>query len=525
MSKIWDYIIVGAGSSGCVMANRLSENPQVSVLLIEAGGSDTSPSIHMPRGFVKALTTPDLIWRYPTSPNPGFPAETWVRGRTLGGSSSVNGLVHVRGDARDYDEWEANGCTGWGWEDLEPCFLALENLAYGAAAGRRGVLHTSTAPKGQILCEAFLNSCMEMQIPLQENQNDRFQTGVGYAQRTIWHGRRQNAAKAFLHPALSRPNLTLLKRHIVNHIIFEGSKASGVQVSSNAGQEIYNAKELILCAGAIATPQILLRSGIGPGQDLAALGIPVAAHNPGVGQNLCEHHYMHFQFRTKGGSTNSAFRGVGLILSLLQYYLIRTGPLAQAASEVNGFVRTRPDLPRPNAQIMMSPISIDRKATGYKTENAPGFICGTCLTRPESRGSIKLSSVNPDDPPIINPNYLDMESDQRNSIDLARLVRRLAQQPALQPFTVGEVWPGPERVSDEDILNSFRQYGRAGYHAAGTCRMGSDNASVVDLQLRVRGINGLRVGDISIMPSLISGNTNAAAMALAWRGADLIKNT
>jgi choline dehydrogenase len=522
----YDYVIVGAGSAGCVLAERLSADPKASVLLVEAGGSDRHPMVAMPRGFGRILADPRFVWTYQVAKTGGGNSpEYWVRGKTLGGSSSVNGMVYVRGLRSDYDDWEAEGCAGWGWKDLGPCFRAIEDHALGGDEGRGagGPLRVTPHPHRQPLCEAMIAAAGELGLPIVDDLNTLDGPGFGYQPRTIFRGRRQSAAVAFLRPAERRPNLRVMTGAEALRVEFEGRRASGVRLRTTGGEVSVGAgREVILAAGALHSPKLLQLSGVGPAGLLRDHGVSVVAASEDVGRNMREHRLLALQFRVRGASQNRDFAGLGLVASAMRYALFRSGALASAAFEVGGFVKTRPGLARPDAQLGMGPISIDRTRTGFVMERQPGALCGGYPMRPDSRGVVAITSADPLAPLSISPNYLSEEGDRLTSVGIVRLIRRLYAQPALRRFVIEESWPGPGVESDDEIVDAFHRIGQAGYHAAGTCRMGADAGSVVDLRLKVRGVEGLRVADISVMPSLVSGNTNAPAMAMAWRAAQLI---
>ncbi|MET0984656.1 MAG: GMC family oxidoreductase N-terminal domain-containing protein [Steroidobacteraceae bacterium] len=521
-----DYIIVGAGAAGCVLANRLCADPNRSVLLVESGGPDSSPLIHMPRGFGKTLLDPDLIWVYPTERKQGGKQEMWVRGKTLGGSTSVNGMMYVRGLPGDYDEWEAQGCTGWGSKEMAASFRTIEDheLGPGEWRGTGGPLKVSCYPQRHPLCEAVIEGATQLGKQRKLDVHERPGENFGYNQRTIAGGRRQRAATAFLKPVLHRRNLQVATRTNVQRLIFDGERAVGVQVRDASGsREIRAAREVLLCAGAINTPKLLLVSGIGPADVLARAGVEPRLDVPGIGRDLHEHLLLTLHFRVTHGSENRSFRAPGVALTALRYFLTRSGPFAQAAMDVCGYINTRPDVDRPDAQVMMTTVSLDLTKDGFaRIDSKPGFMIGTYPLRPRSRGRLEITSPDPAAPLYIEPNYLSDAEDRRVAVECARFVRRLAQTPALQAFGATELFPGPQVNSDEQIVDAYLQYGNSGYHTVGTCRMGSDPRSVVDVRCRVRGIRNLRVIDASIIPAMVSANTAGPVMAMASRAAQFV---
>jgi choline dehydrogenase len=525
----FDYVIIGAGSAGSVLAAELSLDPACSVLLLESGPLDTSPLISMPRGIGKLLQ-PDNphVWHYKASKGPGREEEDWLKGRTLGGSSSVNGMVWMRGLPSEYDDWAAMGNTGWGWSDIGRCLKAMEAHALGEAEwrGAHGPLKISMHPADSPLYETILQAAQQAGVPRVADVNHGGPDGgMGYQPRTIWGGQRQSAAKAFLLPARGRANLTVRTGMQVQRVLFEGTRAVGVAVRGHEGlTQVKARREVILCAGALHSPKLLQLSGVGPAEWLQPLGIPVIADRAEVGRNLREHRCLMMQIRLRGGSLNAEFQGWRLGRSVLQYLLKKSGPMTLAAHELCALVKTRPELARPDGELGIGLYSLRVDAKGQiQIEDQPGMTWVGYFTTPDSTGSVRLVSSDPDAAPAIDANYLATERDRRHSVDLARLMRRILNQPALAPHVVAETEPGPAFQTDDELAEAYLRYGSTAYHVAGTCRMGSDESAVVDPQLRVRGVQGLRVADTSVMPTLISGNTNAPALAIGMRAAELIR--
>lgn len=527
-SEAFDYIIIGAGSSGSVLASRLSEDPRYTVLLVESGPPDTSPLIAMPMGIGK-LNAPDNphYWHYNVAMGGNRPEEKWVKGRTLGGSSSINGMVYIRGAPADYDSWEAAGCTGWGWDTMGRCFLELENHELGPSAHRGvgGPLHISMFKGCDPLGDAVISAAAEAGTPTVADINDLpsvTKGGFGRQPRTIKDGKRFSAASAFLKPARGRPNLDIVTDTDVIGIEFDGLRASGVRLSSRGAERSVGARaEIILSAGAINSPKLLQLAGIGPISLLKSLGIEPRIDAPNVGRNLREHRTVSASYKLRTGGHNSGLGGLGLYASALRYFLARRGVLTNSTFDVGGFVKTMPGLDRPDAQIGVGLFSFD--AGGVSKH--PGMTIFGYYLRPQSQGEVSIRSPDPREAPYINANYMAAEDDRTHTISLIRYIRRIAQQPSLAPLVLSEMHPGPAYESDDELLEASFIFGTSGYHVAGTCRMGSDPGAVLDPQLRVRGIDGLRVVDTSIMPELVSGNTNAPAMAIGWRASELIRST
>jgi len=526
-SAEFDYVIVGAGSAGCVLANRLSADGKRTVLLLEAGPKDTNIWIHVPLGYGKLFKEKSVNWMYQTEPEPGLDGRQVFqpRGKVLGGSSSINGLLYVRGQHEDYDRWRQRGNVGWGYDDVLPYFKKAENQTRGADPyhGTGGPLTVSDWRHDDPLSEAFVKAAVEAGIPFNKDFNGATQEGVGFFQTTTRRGRRASSAFSYLRPARSRGNLRVETDALAQRLIFEGRRARAVDYRQNGVVRRARARrEILVSSGAYNSPQLLQLSGVGPAELLQRHGIDVVLDAPGVGNDLQDHLQVRVMMRcaqrvTLNDVVNSPFRSV---MAGLQYAALRKGPLTIAAGTSGAFFKTSPRLATPDIQIHFIPFSTDKM--GEKLHPFPGFSASVCQLRPESRGSLRIRSADPAAPPEIRINYLATETDRSANIDAIRMLRKILAAPALKPYVVDEVEPGANVVSDEEILAFCRQRGSTVYHPTSTCRMGSDPLAVVDARLRVRGIDGLRVVDASVMPDLMSGNTNAPVIMIAEKASDMI---
>ncbi|WP_317930783.1 GMC family oxidoreductase [Halioxenophilus sp. WMMB6] len=531
MKNEYTYIVVGAGSAGCAAAYKLSENPDNSVLLIESGPEDKSQFIHMPRGIGLLLNPGSkYIWENEVLTGVQGYSERWVRGRTLGGSSSVNGMIYMRGAPMDYDGWQANGCDGWGWEQVGPKFVELESHDQGAGPwrGANGPQRITTHSTGDSLCEAILTAGQEMGIARVNDVNDLTavrEGGFGYQTTTRYEGERYSAAKAFLSLAKNRSNFDILTETDVVKVVFDQSRAVAVKIRNRDGERSIRASnEIVLSAGSFQTPKILQLSGIGPATLLNEFGIPVVSHLPGVGQNLREHRHVDLTLHVKSHSQNSSLGGIQAIWSLLKYKFSHSGPMSHAAHEIGGFAKSDPSLDHADLQFGLMSVSACESGKGgdIALDKFPGITFITYFTRPESQGEVRIQSADPEQSLYINVNHLSAEIDRQKFLAAHRWNRRLAAQPALKEWVVEEVRPGPAVESDEEILAKALSFSGTCYHSSGTARMGNDEMAVVDAQLRVRGVEGLRVADTSVMPTMVSGNTNGPAMMIGLRVADFI---
>ena len=524
----YDYIIVGAGSAGCVLANRLSEDGQVRVLLIEAGGADTNRWIKIPAGYVKTMVDPTVNWLFDSEPEPATHnrAIPIPRGRVLGGSSSINGMIYVRGQAADYDGWAQAGNRGWSYDDVLPYFKKAENRENpeGPHRGVGGPLNVANQRETDRLLDVLMDGAAQAGFPRTPDYNSGTQDGFGYFQVTQKGGTRWSAADAYLHPARSRPNLDVVTEAQASGILFDGLKAVGVTyVRHGKSAAARAAREVILSAGAVQSPQLLELSGIGRPEVLKAHGIAVRHALPGVGENYQDHYVARMVWRVRNAVTlNERMRGLPMLGELLKYYLFKRGGLTLTAGVLCGFVKTRPELATPDVQYHIAHASF-RDPKKRTLDKFPGLTIGPCQMRPESRGTIHLKSADPFAPPAIRPNFLADELDRRTLVAGLKIARAITAAPALRDFIVAEDVPGATCTSDHELLDYARRTGATLYHPVGTCKMGADPMAVVDEELRVRGIGGLRVVDAAIMPRLTSGNTNAPVIMIAEKTADMIR--
>jgi choline dehydrogenase len=523
----FDYVIVGAGSAGCVLANRLSADPALKVLLLEAGGKDDYIWIRIPVGYLKTQNNPRTDWCFKTAPEPGLNgrALNYPRGRVLGGCSSINGMLYLRGQARDYDQWRQLGNPGWGWDEVLPYFKRHEDNAAGADAmhGAGGEWRVEGQRLSWGILDAFREACAEVGIPKTEDFNRGDNEGCGYFLVNQKRGVRWNAADGFLHPVRRRANLTVMTGAEAQVLRFDGKRCAGIEFRRGATTLFAAAAgEVILAAGAIGSPHLLLLSGIGPGPQLAEHGIAVRHALPGVGENLQDHLQIRCAFRVRNTRTMNerANRLWGRIGMGLEYVLLKRGPLTMAPSQLGAFAKTDAAFETPNVEYHVQPLSLDK--FGDPLHPFPAFTASVCNLRPQSRGHVRLASADPKAAPVIRPNYLAAAEDRRVAADAIRLTRRIAAAPALRRFSPEEFRPGPEIVSDEALAKAAGDIGTTIFHPVGTCKMGPDAMAVVDERLRVRGLLGLRVIDASIMPTITSGNTNAPTMMIAEKGAAMV---
>jgi choline dehydrogenase len=531
----YDYIIVGAGSAGCVLANRLTASGAHRVLLLEAGGSDRSPWIRVPIGYGRTFNDPRYNWMYEAEPDPtldnriGF----WPRGKVLGGSSSINAMVYVRGQRGDFDDWAAAGNPGWSWKELLPYFKKLENHAWGASEfhGAGGPVYVGDVSASvHPLCTSFLAACRVLDIPYTRDFNGAQSEGAGLWQVTIKDGVRVSTSNAYLRPAMRRPNLAVQLRAQVTRVLFEGTRARGVEYQQNGARVTVKAqREVILSAGAINSPQLLELSGVGEAALLQRFDVPLIADSPAVGRGLQDHLAVNYYYRSRVPTLNNQLAPwYGKVWAALRYAAGKRGPLAMSVNQAGAFLRSRAELTRPNLHIYFNPASYSTTTIGSRRrllnpDPYPGFLMSFNTCRPKSRGSVHIRSPDPLASPAIAPNSLGTDADIQDVYDGARVVRRIAAAAPLAAVTEKEREPGAEVQSEEAVLADFRKRSGTVFHASCTCAMGPDaRTAVVDARLRVHGVGGLRIADASIFPNLTSGNTNAPTMMVAEKAADLI---
>lgn len=525
-----DYIIVGAGSAGCILAERLSADAQTNVLLLEAGGADSSPWVRLPLGYGKLVTNPKHTWQFSTAPDHGLNGRSisWPRGKMLGGSGSINAMVYCRGLPGDFDDWEAFGATGWGWKDVKSVYERLETKVGpdGQRSGRGPIHVQNTADQVHPLNRHFFSALDETGLPRSDDFNGEQPEGGGVYHINAQSGERCSSARAFLHPALSRPNLVLRTNTQVSRILFEGRRATGVELTT--GDTLTARQEIILSAGAIGSPQLLQVSGIGPGSVLQECGIPVILANDNVGGNLQDHLTASFTFRAKEATLNAVLRPLaGQAYAALQYALTRRGPLALSVNQCGGFLRSHPGLNAPDQQLYFNPISYRYKPCGdtpkLTLDPFNGFIICAQPTRPTSRGRIDITSTDSTVAPLIQPNSLATEEDRRSVISGGRLCQKIMASNAMRSIVDASESPHLEALDDDGLLEDFRNRASTVFHPVSTCRMGENREqTVIDSRLKVHGVDGLRIVDASAFPNITSGNTNAPTMMLALKGADLI---
>lgn len=526
-----DYIIVGAGSAGSVLAERLTADARHRVTVLEAGGSDRRFYVALPLGYGKLFYDPAVNWMYKTEPDPGLAGQRdhWPRGRILGGSSSINAMVWIRGHRADYEDWKAAGNPGWGWEDVLPAYRAIEDNEAGADAwrGQGGPLFISANRKGlHPLVRDYIQACEAAGLPSNPDFNGAEQEGAGVYQMTIKGARRNSTARAFLRPAMKRPNCRVETGALVTRVLIESGRAVGVEYRQGGTLRQLRARaEVILCGGAINSPQLLQLSGIGPGGLLASLGIEVLRDNPNVGDHLSDHQGLNYTWSMKVPTYNDELRPWwGKALAGMKYLLGGRGPLAKSINHGGGFFRTDPGQPRPNMQLYMQAFSTLIPKEGERPLLTPdpwsGLSLGLSNCRPTSRGHIRIRTADPGDHPVIVANAYATENDVTEMLAAVKFLRRIAAQPGFARLVKEELRPGPAVTTDEDLIADFRQRSGTVYHPSCTCRMGPDPAtSVIDARLRVHGVGGLRVIDASSFPNLIAGNTNAPAILMGWMGA------
>lgn len=527
MNETFDYIIVGAGSAGCALANRLSRESSRKVLLLEAGGKDRHPMIHIPLGFAFIMEDSKVNWCYKTEPEPNMNHRQlgWPRGKVLGGSSAINGMVYIRGQREDYNRWAEAGNSGWSYDELLPYFKRSEHNVRGADQyhGTGGPLWVDNIYDKFEMGELYVQAGVDSGLPYNEDFNGEEQEGVGYYQVNIKDGKRQSTAQTFLKQCEKRPNLKVQTNALTQRVLFEGKKANGVAYRVKGEDKIAHCRgEVILCGGTVNSPQLLELSGIGDSEWLQRFGIETLQHLPGVGENLQDHLTVNVQMTSQGVTTfYEESRPHHLLKNVYKLYAQKRGLLVHPAAQVGAFFKTGDEVERPDAQIHFTPAAGVKNARGHM-ETVPGNTATVCYLRPSSRGDVHIKSRDPESYPSIRANYLNTEEDRQKTVAAVEKTRQIFKAPAFEGVRTGELLPGPEVREYEEVLDFIRNTGESVYHPVGTCKMGQDENAVVDERLRVRGVEGLRVADASIMPEILSGNTNAAAVVIGEKCADML---